>query len=78
MTNTANTIFSTKGIAAIRDKIKMAGNNSTIKDILSNIVVWIGKFFVIEAAFPSKYDRNDIQKWVRRYNDFFENIKKPD
>lgn len=78
MANTANTIFSTKGIAAIRDKIKMAGNNSTIKDILSNIVVWIGKFFVIEAAFPSKYDRNDIQKWVHRYNDFFENIKKPD
>ncbi len=78
MTDTGNTLFSTKGIASLRDKIRLAGNNPVIKDILSNIVVWIGKFFVIEAAFPSKYDRNDIQKWVRRYNDFFDSIKKPD
>lgn len=78
MSNTANAIFSTKGLASMRDKIRLAGNNPVIKDILSNIVVWVGKFFVIEAAFPTKYDRADLQKWVKRYNDFFESIKKPD
>ncbi len=78
MTNKADAIFSAKGIASIREKIRLAGNNSVIKDILSNVAVWIGKFLVIEAAFPSKYDRGDIQKWVRRYNDFFNSIRKQD
>lgn len=78
MTNKADAIFSAKGIASIREKIRLAGNNSVIKDILSNVAVWVGKFLVIEAAFPSKYDRGDVQKWVRRYNEFFESIKKPE
>ncbi len=78
MTNAADVIFSAKGLASLRDKIRLAGANAVIKDILSNIVVWIGKFFVIERAFPAKYDRDDLQKWVKRYNEFFESIKKPD
>ncbi|MBO5896359.1 MAG: NAD(P)/FAD-dependent oxidoreductase [Clostridia bacterium] len=78
MSNTANAIFTPKGLAATREKIRLAGNNTVIKDILSSIAVWIGKFFVIEAAFPTKYDRADIQKWLRRYNNFFVSIKKPE
>lgn len=78
MSNTANAIFSAKGLSALKDKIRLAGSNSVVKDILSSIVVWIGKFFVIEKAFPSKYDRADMQKWVHRYNEFFTSIKKTD
>ncbi|MBR5441974.1 MAG: NAD(P)/FAD-dependent oxidoreductase [Clostridia bacterium] len=78
MTNAASTLFSTKGLAAVKNKIRTAGTSPVVKDILSNIAVWIGRFFVIEAAFPSKYDRADIQKWLRRYNDFFTSIKKPE
>lgn len=74
----ARSIFSKQGIASIRSKIKLASDNATIKEILSNLVVWMGKFAVIEASYPTKYDRKSAEKWIERYNGFFDSIRKED
>lgn len=78
MTDKADLLFSKGGLTKLKNKIKLASDNNTIKDILSNVAVWIGKLAVIEASFPTKYDRKDIAKWVERYNSFFDSIRKTD
>ena len=78
MTDKAGAFFNKNGIISIKDKIKLVSDNDTIKDILSNLLMWIGKFIVIEASYPAKYDRKSAKKWIEKYNDFFNSIKKPD
>lgn len=78
MTDKAGAFFNKSGMLSLKNKIKTISDNDTIKDILSNLVVWMGKFAVIEASFPSKYDRKAVRKWIEKYNDFFDGIRKPD
>ena len=78
MSDKAGAFFNKSGILSVKNKIKLVSDNDTIKDILSNLLMWIGKFIVIEASYPTKYDRKSAKKWNEKYNDFFNSIKKPD
>ncbi len=78
MTDKAAAILNKNGLTSLKNKIKIASDNNTIKDILSSLLVWLGKFTVIEASYPSKYDRKAAIKWVEKYNDFFDSIRKID
>ena len=43
--------------------------------IFTNVAMWMGRFAVIEAGFPGKYDEDDIKKWSSKYNEFFDSIR---
>ncbi len=77
MTSKTDALLNKASITSLKNKIKLASDNATIKDILSNVAVWIGRLAVIEASFPTKYDRKDVRKWVKKYNGFFDSIRKP-
>lgn len=70
-----NAVLNAKGIQTVREKIRLVRDNALLKDIFSSLAVWIGKFAVIEAAFPNKYDYKDALKWCKRYNEFFDLIR---
>lgn len=78
MTDKAGALFSKQGIASVKNKLKLVSDNATLRDILSNLAVWVGKFTVTEASYPAKYDRKSAAKWIEKYNDFFDGIRKPD
>lgn len=78
MTDRAGAIFNKAGLLSLKNKIRTISDNDVIKEILSNVVMWTSKFAVIEASYPSKYDRKNAKKWIEKYNDFFDSIRKID
>lgn len=62
----------------IKDKIKLLNDMPEFRSQLLNLLGWLGKFTVLEPSFPSKYTREDIEKWHERYNKFFQSIKRSD
>ena len=76
MTNKLDNLFGTAGRALIKDKIRQLRENVILKEKFSNFAVWMGKLAVTETYLPNKYDRKDVQKWVDRYNEFFDSIRK--
>ncbi len=76
MTNKFDNLFGTTGRALIKDKIRQLRENVILKEKFSNFAVWMGKLAVTETYLPSKYDRKDVQKWVDKYNEFFDSIRK--
>lgn len=68
-------VLNAKGIASMKEKLRLVKDNTLLKGIISNIAVWLGKFTVTEASFPNKYTLQDIQKWSSKYNEFFDSIK---
>ncbi len=75
MSEKLDAVLNAKGIATLKEKLKLVKDNTLIKGIVTNIVVWIGKFAVTETAFPTKYTPQDIQKWSSKYNEFFDSIR---
>ena len=75
MTNRLDNLFGATGRALIKDKIRQLRENVILKEKFSNFAVWIGKLAVTETYLPNKYDRKDVQKWVNRYNEFFDSIR---
>ena len=73
--NAVETIIKSKVIPFIRKKAKALSNAPDLKDKLLDELGWQGKFTIIEPFFPNKYERDDVEKWVERYNDFFESIR---
>lgn len=76
MTNKLDTFFGAAGRALIKDKIRQLRENVILKEKFSNFAVWMGRLAVTETYLPNKYDRKDVQKWVDRYNEFFDSIRK--
>ena len=76
MTNKLDNLFGTAGRALIKDKIRQLRENVILKEKFSNFAIWMGKLAVTETYLPNKYDRKDVQKWVDRYNEFFDSIRK--
>ena len=76
MTNKFDNLFGATGRALIKDKIRQLRENVILKEKFSNFAVWMGKLAVTETYLPNKYDRKDVQKWVDRYNEFFDSIRK--
>ncbi len=64
-----------KGLQTIKEKIRLVKDNALLKDAFSSLAVWMGKFAVIEASFPNKYDYRNALKWCTKYNDFFDSIR---
>lgn len=76
ITNKYDNLFGTAGRAFLKDKIRQLRENVILKEKFSNFAVWMGKLAVTETYLPNKYDRKDVQKWVDRYNEFFDSIRK--
>ncbi len=76
MTNKLDNLFGAPGRALIKEKIRQIRGNVILKDKFSSFAVWMGKLAVTETYLPNKYDRKDVQKWVDRYNEFFDSIRK--
>lgn len=76
MTNKLDNFFGATGRALLKDKIRQVRENVILKEKFSNFAVWMGKLAVTETYLPNKYDRKDVQKWVDRYNEFFDSIRK--
>ncbi len=75
MSEKFDAVLNAKGIATIKDKMKLVRDNTLLKGLIANTAVWLGRFAVTEAAFPAKYNRQDVNKWVEKYNDFFDSIR---
>ncbi len=76
MTNKLDNLFGASGRTLIKDKIRQVRENVILKEKFSSFAVWMGKLAVTETYLPNKYDRKDVQKWVDRYNEFFDGIRK--
>ena len=75
-TNKFDNLFGAAGRALIKDKIRQLRENVILKEKFSDFAVWMGRLAVTETYLPNKYDRKDVQKWVDRYNEFFDSIRK--
>ncbi|MBQ8182411.1 MAG: NAD(P)/FAD-dependent oxidoreductase [Clostridia bacterium] len=68
-------VLNAKGMAALKEKVKLVKDNTLLKGIIANLAVWLGKFAVTETAFPAKYSLQDVRKWSTKYNEFFDSIR---
>ncbi len=75
MTNRFGTLTNSEGRAFLKEKVKLFKNDIVLKEKASLLAVWSGKLALTEPFLPSKYDRKDVEKWVLRYNEFFDSIK---
>ena len=73
--NAVETIIKSKIVPFFTKKAKSLNNVPDLRDKLLSELGWQGKFTLLEPFFPNKYDREDIEKWAERYNDFFESIR---
>lgn len=76
MANKFDNFFGAAGRGLLKEKIRQVRENVILKEKFSNFAVWMGKLAVTETYLPNKYDRRDVQKWVERYNEFFDSIRK--
>lgn len=70
------TIMKTKIIQLVKEKIRVLNGDPEFRTKMLGLVVWLGRFSVVEPAFPNKYNREDVRKWAAKYNDFFDSIRK--
>ncbi len=75
MSEKFDAVLNKKGINAIKEKLKLVKDNTVLKGIITNLILWLGKFTVTETAFPTKYSPQDVQKWSTKYNEFFDSIR---
>lgn len=75
VTNKFGTLTNSEGRAFLKEKLKLFKNDAVLKEKASLLAVWSGKLALTEPFLPSKYDRKDVEKWVLRYNEFFDGIK---
>ena len=64
----------TKLVALANDKLRMLGEFPAFRAKLRNLIVWLGRFAVLEPSFPNKYTPEDAARWAERYNEFFDSI----
>lgn len=73
-----DTLLGASGRSAIKEKIKLLRENEKLKSKISMVASWIAKFVIVENYFPKEYSRKDAEKWLEKYNEFFDNIRKSD
>lgn len=72
--NTMEMVLKSKIIPLLKSKKKALDSLPEFKNKLKNLVSWQGKFTLIEPFFPNRYSVEDVEKWVQRYNEFFDSI----
>lgn len=72
----AEALLNTKGMASIKEKIRLVRDEPLLKELFGSLAVWLTKFAVVQASFPNKYDKKDVLEWNEKYNKFFDSIKK--
>lgn len=65
------TLLNKKGLAALKDRVKLLNDFPESKKKLLNMLLWFGKVAVTEPFFPQKYDRKDVMKWNEKLNEAF-------
>lgn len=76
--NKTEALLSTKGVAKIKEKLRLVRDEPILKNLFTNLALWMTKFAVMQTAFPNKYDKEDIEEWNEKYNKFFDSIKRKD
>ena len=76
--NKMEAVFNAKGIATLKDKIRLVRDNPKLKEVLGNLALWLGRFAVLQTSFPMKYNKKDISDWAQKYNNFFDSIRRKD
>ncbi len=76
--NKAEALLNTKGIATVKDKIRLVRDEPMLRELFTSLAVWLAKYAVIQASFPNKYNKSDFYEWAEKYNKFFDSIKKKD
>ncbi len=73
--NKADAILNKKGLATVREKLRTVRDDPRAKELLGYLALWLGKYLILQAQFPSKYDNKAIDDWIRKYNRFFDSIR---
>lgn len=58
-------------LSTILERVKKASANMELVKKLSNAVLMLIKYKSVTASFPSKYNRQSIEKWAEKYNEVF-------
>ncbi len=74
--NKSDAILNKAGLLKVKERIMLAKDSQTVKDILGNILKWSGRLAVLQTQFPNKYNKKDIAEWNEKYNEFFDSIRK--
>ncbi len=74
--NKGDAVLNKAGLLKIKDRIKLAKDSQTVKDILGNILKWSGRLAVLQTQFPNKFNKKEIAEWNEKYNEFFDSIRK--
>ncbi len=64
-----------KIVSTVKNKLKLLNEMPELRNKGLKIVGWFGRVKLVEPLFPTKYDRDDVEKWAEHYNEFFESIK---
>lgn len=60
-------------VQSIIDRLKIANSNRALVKKVSAIGVNIVKFKAVSSSFPTKYNRQAVEKWAEKYKAFFDN-----
>ena len=70
------TVIKGKFFSTLKSKLQILGEMPELRSKLLTIVSNIGRFAAVEPSFPNRYERADIEKWVEKYNGFFNSIRR--
>ncbi len=62
-------------VSSIKNKLKLLNGMPELRNKGLKAVAWFGREKLVEPLFPTKYDRESVEKWAGHYNEFFESIK---
>ncbi len=68
-------VLSNIGIHGITDKVKKLFENEPLKKKFTDTAIHSGQVKLLMTNFPKEYNRENIEKWVDKYNTFFNEIK---
>lgn len=63
-------------LSSLLDRAKKAKSNPALIKKLSGIAVNLVKLKSLQSSFPSKYNRQSVEKWAEKYNEFFLSLYK--
>ncbi len=73
--NKSDAILNKASLLKIKERIKLAKDSPTVKEILANLLKWTGRLTVLQASFPNKYNKKEIGEWNERFNKFYDSIR---